>query len=355
MDFTFSEDQLALQQTVREFLEGECSAGWIRAQWDTESGRSPEFWKKLAEIGITGLLDPEAMGGLEMDEIDFVLLLEEIGRAALPDPVIATALVGTRLLQEMGSDVLQETWLPRIASGEAVIATGSPVNPFVADAHIADLILLPGVDAIRLLSPGDLKLTPQKSNDPSRRIFTLEWDDASARIAAEGDRARQLCGAALDRGAMACSAQALGVCDKLITMSAEYAGQRKQFGVPIGSFQAVKHMLANVKVELEYARSLVYRAAHSVAHASDTRSVDVSMAKLAACEAASHAAKTSLQVHGAIGYTWEQDLHIWMRRAWSLDLAWGDRAFHRARVTEGVIDGTSAAEPFGYSAPGGPT
>ena len=351
MNFTFSEDQLLLQQTVREFLEGECRVEWIREQWDTETGRSPAFWQKLSEIGIPGLLIPEASGGLGMDEIDFVLLLEETGRAALPEPVIGTAVVGARLLAEFGEDVLQENWLPRIASGEAIVATGSPVNPFVADAHIADLILLPGVDAIRLLAPEDVTLTRQKSNDPSRRIFSLSWVDTRARIAAEGERARQLCDAALDRGAVACAAEALGVCDRLISMSVEYASQRKQFGVAIGSFQAVKHMLANVKVELEYARSLVYRAAHSVARVSDTRPVDVSMAKLAACEAASHAAKTSLQVHGAIGYTWEQDLHVFMRRAWSLDLAWGDRAFHRARLSEAVIDGKTAAEPFGYSGP----
>lgn len=353
MNFTFSEDQLLLQQTVREFLAGECSIAWVREQWDSATGRSPEFWQKLTEIGIPGLLISEAQGGLEMDEIDFVLLLEETGRAALTEPVIATALVAARVFQELNSAALQSEWLPRIASGDALIATGSPVNPFVADAHIADLILLPGADAIRLLAPDDVRLTPLASNDPGRRIFSLAWDDSKARVVARGEAARQICAAALDRGAMACAAQALGVCDQLIEMSVSYASQRKQFGVPIGSFQAVKHMLANVKVELEYARSLVYRAAHSVAHASDARGIDVSMAKVAACEAAVNAAKVSLQVHGAIGYTWEQDLHVWMRRAWSLDLAWGDRAFHRSRVTAGIIEGSSAATPFGYSAPGG--
>ena len=351
MDFNFSEDQLLLQQTVREFLEGECDVAWVRAQWQSETGRSPEFWQKLAGIGIPGLLVSEAQGGLEMDEIDFVLLLEEMGRAALPDPVIGTAVVGARLLQELHSTSLHNEWLPRIASGDAILATGSPVNPFVADAHIADLILLPGPDAVRVLSPEDVTLEAQRSNDPGRRIFSVAWDDDNAQIAARGEAARQICNAALDRGAMACAAQALGVCDQLISMSVDYASQRKQFGVAIGSFQAVKHMLANVKVQLEYARSLVYRAAHSVARGSDSRSVDVSMAKVAACEAACEAAKISLQVHGAIGYTWEQDLHVWMRRAWSLDLAWGDRAFHRSRVTSGVIDGVPATRSFGYTAP----
>ncbi len=137
-----------------------------------------------------------------------------------------------------------------------------------------------------------------------------------------------------------------------IDMAVRYACQRKQFGVPIGSFQAVKHMLADLQVRLEYARPVVYRAAHSVARAARCRSVDVSMAKAAASEAAVKAARAALQVHGAIGYTWEQDLHVWMRRAWSLELAWGSGAWHRARVAEAVLDGAVPAETFGYSAPG---
>ena len=165
MDFNFSEDQLLLQQTVREFLAGECDVAWVRSQWESDTGRSSEFWQKLSEIGIPGLLIPESQGGLGMDEIDFVLLLEEMGRAALPEPVIGTAAVGARLLQELDSDSLQNEWLPRIASGDAIVATGSPVNPFVADAHIADLVLLPGADAVRVLAPEHLTLEAQRSND----------------------------------------------------------------------------------------------------------------------------------------------------------------------------------------------
>lgn len=134
----------------------------------------------------------------------------------------------------------------------------------------------------------------------------------------------------------------------MIELAVEYATQREQFGVAIGSFQAVKHMLADVKVELEYARSHVYRAAHSVATAAPTRAVDVSMAKLAACDTANAAAKTSLQVHGAIGYTYEQDVHVWMKRAWSLDLAYGDSVFHRERLCAGVIDQAIPASAFGF-------
>jgi alkylation response protein AidB-like acyl-CoA dehydrogenase len=156
----------------------------------------------------------------------------------------------------------------------------------------------------------------------------------------------------MDRGAFSCAAAQLGIGQQLIDMSVAYACTREQFGVAIGTFQAIKHMLADAKVRLEYARSVVYRAAHSVTHARPARPVDVSSAKVAASEAATAAAKTALQVHGAIGYTWEQDLHIWMRRAWSLELAWGNGAWHRARVADAVIDGKYPAHTFGYSAPG---
>ena len=139
---------------------------------------------------------------------------------------------------------------------------------------------------------------------------------------------------------------------RMVELAVKHACEREQFGVPIGSFQAVKHMLADVAVKLEYARTAVARAAHSVARGARTRAVDVSMAKLLACEAATETAKTALQVHGAIGYTWEHDLHLWMRRAWSLALEWGDGAWHRARLADAVIDAAHPAESFGYSAPG---
>lgn len=353
MQFNFSEDQKLLQQTVREFLVGECDVDFVRAQWETETGHSTEFWSKFAEVGVPGLLVPEENGGLGMDEIDLVLLLEETGRAALPGPVIATAAVAVPLIAAIGSEALAQRWLPAIADGSAIVAVGHDLSPFVTDAHIADLLLLCDGDAVQAVERGGFTAVRQASNDPARRLFEVSVNPAGAttRIA-EGETGHALAAAAIDRGALACAAQQLGVGQQLIDLAVAYACQRKQFGVPIGSFQAIKHMLANVAVRVEYARSVVYRAAHSVARNADSRSVDVSSAKVAASEAAVQAAKTSLQVHGALGYTWEQDVHVWMRRAWSLELAWGNGAWHRARIADAVIDGAGAAETFGYSAPG---
>src|SRR5262245_16272664 len=314
MDFRHGEDPLLFQETVRDFLAKECTPEAVRASWETKTGRSPALWKKLAEIGVAGLLVPETHGGTGFDETTLVLLLEEAGRAALPEPVIGTAAVAVPLLRELGGALANE-WLPRIAAGEAIVAVGHPVSPFVEDAPVADLPLLAQGDELHAVRPSEARLVEQPANDPGRRIASVEFAPHPTTRIAEGERARALLDAALDRGALACAAEALGVCDRLITLAVAYTAQRKQFGKPIGSFQAVKHMLANVKVKLEYARPVVWRAAWSAARGSAHSKAHVSMAKLAACEAAALGVRNALQAHGAIGYTWEHDLHLWLRRA----------------------------------------
>jgi alkylation response protein AidB-like acyl-CoA dehydrogenase len=338
MDFRHDEDPLLFQETLRGFLTKECTPEVVRAIWESKTGRSPALWKKLAEIGVGGLLAPEQSGGMGFDETTLVLLLEEAGRAALPEPVIGTAAVAVPLLRELGG-ALAEEWLPRIAAGDAIVAVGHPVSPFVEDAHVAELLLLgQGDSELHAVRRADARITEQPANDPARRIASVTFTPSATTRVAAGEQARTLLAAALDRGALACAAEALGVCDRLITEAVAYTTQRKQFGKPVGSFQAVKHMLANVKVKLEYARPVVWRAAWSVAQGSAHRATHVSMAKLAACEAAALGAKTALQAHGAIGYTWEQDLHLWMRRAWSLEQSWGRSSFHLGRVRRAVLE-----------------
>jgi alkylation response protein AidB-like acyl-CoA dehydrogenase len=336
MRFGFDEDQLLLQKTLRDFLASECPVERVRALWDTPTGRSPELWKALAGVGVTGLLVPEAHGGMGMDETYLVLLHEEAGRAGLAEPLVAAS-VAAPLLVELGSGDLAERWLARLAEGAAVIAVGHPVNAFLEDAHVADLLLLPNGDEIHALDPARVDRVRQPANDPARRLFEIRWPPTPATRVAQGARGQALLAAALDRGALACAAQLLGVTEKLLDLAVAYAQQRQQFGQPIGAFQAVKHQLANLKVALEYARPVVHRAAHSVARGAAARATHVSHAKLVAGEAAALAARTALQVHGAIGYTWEQDLHVWMRRAWSLELAWGGAPFHRARLADAVL------------------
>ena len=189
MEFNFSEDQLLLQQAVRDFLEGECTPVAVRELWETETGRSTAFWSQLAEIGVPGLLVPEDQGGLGMDERDMVLVLEEAGRAALAEPVISTAAVGVPLLVELGKsgqDELAKKWLGPVASGEAILALGHAQSPFVADAHVADLLLLPQGDDLHAVERASVTLTAQPSNDQSQRLFSDDWTPSEKTCVAQG-------------------------------------------------------------------------------------------------------------------------------------------------------------------------
>lgn len=348
MRFDFTDDQRMFRDNLRGFLEKECTPEHVRRLWETETGRSAELWAKLAEMGILGMLVSEAHGGLGMNEVDLVLLLEETGRVALPEPIVETAAVAAPLLEGIGG-ALAATWLPKIAEGKSIVTIGHRLSPVVADAHVADLLIVERDGDVHVVEREQVTLEPQPCSDASRRLFTVEFTPTDATRAASGDDAKALMDAAIDRGALAVAAQQVGMAHRMVEIAVEYAKQREQFGKPIGSFQAIKHMLATVQVKTEFARPLVYRASHSVARDAASRSSDVSQANAAASDAANLAAKTALQVHGAIGYTWEVDLHLWMKRAWALEAAWGSRRWHRRRVAEAVLD-SDTAPSFGFRA-----
>ncbi len=337
MDFRFSDDQRLFQRTVREFLVAEVTPERIRAAWQTPTGRSDELWSQLAGLGLTGLTIAEEHGGLGMSELDFVLLAEEMGYVALPEPLIDTVLVGAPLLARCGNAALASEWLPRVAAGDAKLAVGLACHPLVADAHVADLLLLQHGDEMHAVPRAEVTLTANECLDPSRRLFRVDWTPSASTCIAAGAAGRALLGAALDRGALGAAAQCLGLTQRMIDLAVAYTRDRKQFGQAIGTFQAVQHLMANVAVKLEYAKAPVHRAAHDVAHDAARAAVSVSHAKIAASEAALLAARNSIQVHGAMGYTWEVDLHIFAKRAWTLDNAWGDRALHKLRVADCVL------------------
>jgi alkylation response protein AidB-like acyl-CoA dehydrogenase len=336
MKFAFSEEQLLLAQSVRDVLAKECTPAVVRAAWTGESGRSPALWKTLAEQGIVGLTAPESAGGLGLGEVDLVLVLEEAGRAALPEPLLETTAVAIPLLASLGGAVA-ESWLPRIVAGEAMVTVGLGSAAYVSDAHIADLLLLERGGEWHALTRDRVKLTAQHGVDGAQRQFRVEWSPAADTLVASGPAAARATAAAFDRGAFAASAILCGLAGRLIDTTVEYAKTRQQFGVPIGSFQAVKHHLTDAKLGLEFARPVVWRAADSLARGDAERALHVSMAKAYASEAAMGAARAALQCHGAIGYSFEYDLHLWMKRAWTLAAAWGDAAWHRARVAAAIL------------------
>ncbi len=340
MDFTFTEDQLLFRESVREFLVNEVTPERIRAGWETDSGRDIALWNQLAELGLTGMTVPEAQGGLGMTELDFVLLAQECGYVALPEPLVHTVLVAVPMLRDIGGELAAQ-WLPKIAAGAAKVVVGLQQNLLVEDAHVADLLLLQQGDSLVAATPEQVRLQHNESIDLSRKLFAVEVLPGATAVA-NGARAATLVADTLNRGALGCAAQALGLAQRMIDLAVKYTSERQQFGKPIGSFQAVKHHMANVAVQLEYAKAPTHRAAYAVAHGQAVASHAlacraVSHAKLVACEAANLAAKNSHQVHGAMGYTWEVDLHIFMKKAWALANTWGDAGFHKTRVGDHIF------------------
>ena len=329
MNFAFTEDQLLFRDSVRDFLRNEVTPDRIRAGWDSDAGES--LWPQLVELGLTGVTVAEAHGGLGMSVLDFVLLAEECGYVALPEPLIHNALVAAPLLAAVGGD-LAASWLPKIASGEAQVAVGAE-GELVPDADRAALLLIERQGALLAVDASSVSWRRNDSVDPSRRLFAVEFSQGET-VSAENavlELARNL-------GALGAAAECLGLAQRMVDLSVAYTCERQQFGKPVGSFQAVKHHMADVAVRLEYARAPVYRAAASLSSRSADAGLHVSHAKLAACEAAALAAKHSIQVHGAMGYTWEVDLHIFMKRAWALAGAWGDAGFHKQRVAEALFE-----------------
>jgi alkylation response protein AidB-like acyl-CoA dehydrogenase len=310
MRFAFTDDQLELRNAVRDFLEKECPPSVVRDAWTNDSGRSA-LWAKLGALGVLGVLAPEARDGLGGTFLDLVLLLEETGRAALPEPIVEHAAVALPALDDPGP----------AAGGEVTVSAGLPGSKVVPYADSADVVVLDD----EAFAPDALTLERCDSVDGSRRLFTVGWGPFAMK------------GEWFERGALGTAAQLLGLGQQLLDVTVEYAKQRLQFGAPIGSFQAVKHKLADVRLALEFARPVVYRAAHSVAHDDEDRSVHVSMAKAYASDAALLAARHALQVHGAIGYSYEHDLHLWMKRVWALAASWGDAAWHRDRVGRAIL------------------
>jgi alkylation response protein AidB-like acyl-CoA dehydrogenase len=338
MDFALSEDQKLFASTVKNLLTEQASPARIRQAWSNELEHPNSVWTNLAEMGVLGMTCPESHDGLGMSPMDWVVVLEECGRVALPDPVLESMVVGTELLNQCGSASLKDQWLPKLATGEVTLSVALSSEAFVVAADQVDLILAQKEDKIYALKPKQFECTRQDSVDGARRIFTLDWDATKHEAIAQGPDALDAIRDAQLRGTLAAAAQLLGLSHQMLDMSIEYAKTRTQFGKAIGSFQAIKHKLADAWLKLEFARPVVYRAAHSLTHDRTGRDVHVAMAKAYASDLGMHASKTALQCHGAIGYSFEYDLHLWMKRAWSLASTWGDAAHHRSIIAAEILD-----------------
>jgi len=293
MKFAFDPEQVEFRDAARNLLEKECPPSAVRAAWSNDTGRVPGLWDRLVDMGL-----------FELDEVDSVLVLEETGRACVPEPVV-------------------EAW----ALGRMDATLAMYGAPYALYADSVDLAIVQQDARFVRGTVGARKV----SVDGSRRLFevtpTDEVLDFDVHVVTE-------------RAALAAAAQLVGLAQQMLDMSVAYVAQREQFGKPIGSFQAVKHHLADVALRLEFARPCVHRASWVLANDPANVQPAVSLAKAQASGAGLLAARKALQVHGAIGYTVEYDLHMWMKRAWALAAAWGDAAWHRDRVKRHLLKGT---------------
>ncbi len=339
MRFALTDDQAALREAVRELLVRECTPAVVRAGWPGEAAdpdRVAAVWAKLAEMGVLGAAVPEAAGGLGLGACDVVPLMEEAGRVALPLPIVETAFVAAPLLAEAGDP---DGLLGRLVGGEALVAAALDGSGLLPHAGRADVLLLgdaPGAP-VRLADPEAAE--PVESIDGARALGRLADPGAGRAL----DLSPAAAAAAWERGALGTAAQLIGLSRTLLALSTEYVKERRQFGVPIGTFQAVKHQLATALLGLEFAAPAVLRAAWSLDRGAAEASRDVAMAKALASEAAERVAGTALQVHGAIAYTTEYDLHLFAMRVWASARTWGDAEWQRARV--GAALGLDSASP----------
>jgi alkylation response protein AidB-like acyl-CoA dehydrogenase len=360
MDFAFSDDQEELRRGVRTVLDAECNVDALRdfelADENARADLSANRWAVLAELGAPALVVPASVEGLGLGDVDLVGVLEEAGYACLPEPLVETAALAAPTLAALLPDPAAAAALAALVEDDAVFAVGgvdvtpagitSPSEvsadgmlrtPRVVGARDADILLLACRDdesgwQLHAVPAASCTAESTPALSATRDLSTVHWPLASDTLLAYGVAAEAAVTLLADRAAAASAALLIGLADRMVSMTATYAKERHQFGKPIGSFQAVKHHLADARVALEFARPATYRAAWSLATAQPSLSHDASMAKAMASDAADLAASVALQVHGAIGYTWECDLHFFMKRTWALSRAWGDAATHRRLV-----------------------
>ncbi len=312
MQFAFTDDQLAFRDAVRDLLARECSPSIVRDAWTNKHGRTDTLWTRLGEMGVLG-------AALELTELDLVLVFEESGYFAVPEPLVEHVAVAVPLLPDA----------TRAATGEITVVSVLDGQGAAVYADSADAVVMGSDVGIDLLETFEVAPLPN-SVDGSRRLGRVSG--SGVRVGDPDTFQR-----AFDRGALGTAAQLIGLTRRMLDMTVAYVSDRNQFGVPVGSFQAVKHHLGDARIALEFARPLVYRAAWSMSEGDPDATIHVSMAKAMAGDATHLAAAKALQCHGAIGYSYEHDLHLFMKRAWALAAAWGDAPWHRARVARAIL------------------
>ena len=336
MRFARTSEQQDMAQAVRDLLKASDVPSIARAWANGSADAWWAVWRTLSSMGVPGVVVSERHGGLGLGPVELAVCLEEIGYAGLPGPTVETLAAAPHLF----TSTQDTATLARLVSGEALATVSfAEHGGWALDADRAHLrVACQGDRAV--LAQGTIS-APQPSFDAARHLFTVDSGRGEVLPAADVD-------AAFLQGALGCSAQLLGVGQRLLDLSVRHVRERHQFGRPIGEFQAVKHQLANVRVDVDFARPVLHGACVAWQNGGDHAARDISAAKVVTSEAAYRAARTALQVHGAIGYTAEHDLHLWLTKATALRTAWGTPSWHRRRVAQALAEyGTTV--PIGGS------
>src|SRR5213594_3491288 len=366
MDFSFSSDQQLLKNSARAFLDEHCQPAAVRLLWDDPRGESDTMWKEMAQLGWLGLSLPEAYGGSGLGMVESAILLEELGRAAYPGPYWPTVLAAAAV-ETAGTDTQKKRWLSAIATGDARATLAlldwdpgtmsaraektprgwalSGTKRFVPWAHVANLLLIPARapegPTLFLVDPSasGLTLSPVQGMDLATRWVQIDMDKVPAAadaVLGTAGQAGPLLASLVRRGAVGAAAEMLGAARRCLDMAVGYAKVREQFGQPIGSFQAIRHKCAEMLLEVENSHAAVYYAAWALDAKAEENNLAASVAKAYVGDAARRVCGEAIQVHGGIGFTWEYDLHIYMKRAKALEPMYGDADYHREQIVRRV-------------------
>jgi alkylation response protein AidB-like acyl-CoA dehydrogenase len=365
MYFDLTDEQQAIKSTAREFLAARYKSERIRALAESEHGFEQSDWEEMAELGWPGLALPEEWGGQGLGVVDLAVLFEEIGYALAPSPLLSTTVAGLALALN-GTDEQKERWLRPLASGDArgtvaLFDAGSPAQigsfemeakadgdgvvldgekVLVMDAASADFLLVATSDGRRHLVEREAEgvtITAEKSIDLTRRLYSVRFDGVRVGTDAALNGGQDEYLPVLWRACVAVAAESTGLAQRTMEMAVSYAKDRQQFGRPIGAYQAVSHRCAQMLLETENSRSAVYGAAWAADAEPESLPLAASMAKAYASDAGWRVPDASIQVHGGIGFTWEHDLHFFLKRGKANAASFGGARWHRDRVADLVL------------------
>ena len=365
MEFALTDEQRALQDAVRSYLRDRFGPAQVRAVYeDPEGDGAPaDLWKAIGEQGWLAVLVPEEHDGIGLGLLDASVIAREFGASTTPGPWLGTILA-TEAIRLAGSAEQQKAWLPRLAAGEvkaavALLTSGSSPTPDNAPAtadggklsgqlqhveygDVADLLVVAAQDGLYLVEPGAYSATRCDALDRTTRLATVELSGTGERLENSSPEVLQ---ELLDRAAVLVANDLVGIARKALTETVEYDKTRVQFGKPVGSFQAIKHDLADLHVAVTMAEHAATYAAFAVDTDRDDKALALSIAKSKAADTARKATSDMIQYHGGIGYTWEHDAHFYFKRAKRLEYAYGDAAQHRERIARLLLD---TAEDHGH-------